>query len=97
MAKKSNAKARSGAQATILKGWKQIAEFLGEPVSVAKRWRGEGMPVREQGRLVSSSADELTAWLGRESGKPVHVVTGDRDLSSELKRSLAFARQRAKS
>jgi len=28
-----------------LKGWQQIASFLGEPVSVVQRWANEGMPV----------------------------------------------------
>jgi len=83
-------------QPQILKGWKEIAEFLGEPVSVVKRWRAEGMPVVDQGRLVTSSPEELSAWLGRESGKPVHVVTPETDLASELKRGVAFARKSAK-
>jgi hypothetical protein len=79
-----------------LKGWKQIADFLGEPVSVVKRWRTEGMPVSEQGRFVTSSAQELNEWLGRETGKPLHVVTRETDLASELKRGIAFARQHKK-
>jgi hypothetical protein len=80
----------------ILKGWKEIAEFLGEPVSVVRRWRLEGMPVVEQGRLVTSSPDQLNDWLGRESGKPVHVVTADTDLASELKRGMAFVKRGVK-
>jgi hypothetical protein len=84
---------KPASQPETLKGWKEIAEYLGEPVSVLKRWRSEGMPVFEQGRFVSSSAKELNAWLGRESGKPVHVVTPETDLSSELKRGIAFARR----
>ena len=93
MAKGSKAKQESADQSKMLKGWKEIAEFLGEPVSVVKRWRSEGMPVTEEGRFVSSSPEQLNAWLGRESGKPVHVVTSQTDLSSELKRAIAFARQ----
>ena len=77
----------------VLKGWKQIADFLGEPTSVVQRWATEGMPVAKQGRFVSSSPAELNAWLGRESGKPIHVVTPQSDLSAELKRGLAFVRQ----
>ena len=79
-----------------LKGWKEIAEYLGEPVSVAKRWRSEGMPVLEQGRFVTSSPEQLSAWLGRESGKPVYVVIPETDLASELKRGIAFTRHRAR-
>ena len=37
-------------QTPVLKGWKDIAEFLGPPVAVAQRWAGEGMPVRREGR-----------------------------------------------
>ena len=33
------------------------------------------MPVRRQGRYVETTPDELDAWLGKESGKPVHVAT----------------------
>ena len=52
-----------------------------------------GMPVSEQGRFVTSSPEQLNAWIGRESGKPVQVVTPQTDLTSELKRGIAFARR----
>lgn len=86
-------KTKPAGQAETLKGWKAIAEFLGEPITVVKRWRAEGMPVTEQGRFVSSTPQQLSAWLGRETGKPVHVVTPETDLASELKRGVAFARR----
>jgi hypothetical protein len=92
MPKSSNADSKPKSQPGILKGWKQIAEFLGEPVSVIKRWASEGMPVSEQGRFVTSSPEQLNTWIGRESGKPVQVVTPQTDLTSELKRGVAFAR-----
>jgi hypothetical protein len=79
-----------------LKGWQQIARFLGEPVSVVQRWAAEGMPVRKQGRFVSTTPNELNTWLGRESGKPVHIATGNADLTAELKRGLSFVRQESK-
>ena len=75
-----------------LTGWSQIAAFLGEPPSVVQRWASEGMPVRRQGRHVETTTDELNAWLGKESGKPVHVATEDTDLTAELKRGLSFVR-----
>jgi hypothetical protein len=75
-----------------LKGWRQIATFLGEPVSVVQRWGVEGMPVHREGRSVTTSADELNLWLGQQSGKPVHAATESTDLSAELKRGLAFVR-----
>jgi hypothetical protein len=79
-------------ESTLLKGWHQIATFLGEPVSVVKRWASEGMPVRRQGRLISTTPEELNSWLGKESSKPVHIATEESDLTSELKRGLSFVR-----
>lgn len=76
-----------------LKGWQQIAGFLGEPTSVVQRWAADGMPVRRQGRYVTTTADELNQWLGRESGKPVHVATDTTDLTAELKRGISFVRR----
>ncbi|HLV87177.1 MAG TPA: SOS response-associated peptidase [Candidatus Sulfotelmatobacter sp.] len=35
---------------------------------------------------------ELDAWLGKQSGKPVHVATEGTDLMAELKRGLSFVR-----
>ena len=80
----------------VLKGWDQIATFLGQPVSVAQRWATEGMPVKRQGRYVESSRQELNGWLGRESaGEPVQIATEGTDLGAELKRGLAFVRKQA--
>src|SRR5437667_9773961 len=76
-----------------LKGWQQISAFLGEPSSVVQRWAAEGMPVRKQGRYVETTSEELNAWLGKESGKPVHTVTEDTDLTAELKRGLSYIRK----
>jgi hypothetical protein len=77
----------------LLKGWQQIAAFLGQPASVAQRWANEGMPIRRQGRYVESSREELNRWLGRESaGEPVQIATSETDLSAQLKRGLSFIR-----
>jgi len=65
-----------------LKGWRQIAEFLGQPVSTAQRWAKSGMPVSRQRRSVHASPEELNRWLGRE------------DLSTELRRALSYVRKR---
>jgi phage terminase Nu1 subunit (DNA packaging protein) len=79
--------------ATILKGWQQIAAFLGQPVNVAQRWAKQGMPVKREGRFVTTTRDDLNQWLGRESGEPVHVTASDEgDLSAELKRALSYVR-----
>ena len=46
-----------------------------------------------KGRYAETTRDELNAWLGKQSGKPVHVATGDTDLTAELKRGLSFVRR----
>lgn len=76
-----------------LKGWQQIAVFLGQPVSTAQRWAKTGMPVTRQGRYVVASPEELNRWLGRESaGEPVQIVTEGGDLSAALRRGLSYVR-----
>ena len=94
---KTNSKSRpkpvAQGQPDVLKGWKQIAGFLGEPASVVQRWAATGMPVRREGQFVSITPTELNDWLAQQSGKPVHVVTDESDLTSELKRGLSFVRR----
>jgi hypothetical protein len=48
----------------MLKGWQQIAAYLGHPAAVVQRWASEGMPVRRQVRFVTTTPEELNAWLG---------------------------------
>jgi phage terminase Nu1 subunit (DNA packaging protein) len=80
-----------------LKGWQQIASFLGQPVSVAQRWADSGMPIEKRGRNLYSSRDELNRWLGREAaGEPVQIATKEMNLGTELKRGLAFLRKQSK-
>ena len=73
-----------------LKGWDQIAGFLGQPRALAQRWAKDGMPVVKKGRYVTASVRELTRWLGRESGlpAPVHIAADDQDLSQYLRAGL---------
>jgi hypothetical protein len=52
-----------------LKGWNEIAEFLGGTVSVAQRWQRSGMPFTCEGRSVYASPEELTVWVGTEHGR----------------------------
>lgn len=81
----------------VLKGWQQIAAFLGQHASVAQRWANDGMPVRKQGRYVETTREELNRWLGRESaGEPVQIATPETDLSAELKRGLSFVRKQSR-
>jgi len=84
-------KASRGTPAALT-GWQQIAAYLGHPSAVVQRWAAEGMPVQRQGRFVTTTTEELNSWLGRESGKPVHVATENTDLAAELKRGLSFVR-----
>jgi hypothetical protein len=80
-------------QPELLNGWEQIAEFLGQPSSVAQRWAKSGMPVTHEGRRVHASPDDLNRWLGREVSEPVQIATETADLTSELKRGLSFVRK----
>jgi hypothetical protein len=83
---------KSGSDA--LKGWPEIASFLGQPSSVAQRWAKSGMPISREGRRVHALPEELNRWLGRESaGEPVKIATESADLSSELKRGLSFIKK----
>jgi phage terminase Nu1 subunit (DNA packaging protein) len=79
-----------------LKGWADIARFLGIPVPTAHRWASEGMPVRREGRFTVADRDAVSAWLGRESHmpKPAHVMTADADMAAALKESIAAARKK---
>lgn len=79
-------------QAGVLKGWKEIARFLGQPSSTAQRWAREGMPVEHSGRVVQAHPDKLNLWLGREIREPVQIATETSDLSAELRRGLAYVR-----
>ena len=92
----SNGKPKSKSQ--VLKGWGEIAEFLGQTVSVAQRWQNEGMPVTREGRFVSASPEELTAWVGTERGQkePIHIASEGEDLVADLKQGLSFVRQQQK-
>jgi hypothetical protein len=92
MPRKTESKSKTQPEPDILKGWQQIATFLGEPTFVVQRWASEGMPVRREGRFVSTTPKEINDWMGKESGKPVHVATENTDLTAELKRALSFAK-----
>ena len=82
----------------ILKGWEEIAEFLGQTVSVAQRWQKSGMPVTREGRSVYAFSETLTAWVGTERGKknPVCIASAGEDLVADLKQGLSYIRKRQK-
>jgi hypothetical protein len=80
----------------VLKGWKDIAHFLGQPTSTAQRWAREGMPVERKGRMVEAQPESLNLWLARVSHEPVQIATETPDLSAELRRGLAYVRRSGK-
>ncbi len=55
------------------------------------------MPVQRQGQFVSTSPEDLNNWMGKESGKPVHIAAESTDLSAELKRGLSYVRNEKQS
>jgi hypothetical protein len=57
-----------------LRGWQQIAAFLGQPISVAQGWAKSGMPVTHESRRVRALADELKCWLGHKFLNPFLVL-----------------------
>ena len=93
-AKKSRPAPKPKVQNERLRGWNEIARFLGQPVAVAQRWARSGMPVTREGRFIYASREELSGYLGREAGLdvPVHIASEDMDLSADLKRALFYAR-----
>jgi hypothetical protein len=93
MAKKS-----AQSKTEVLKGWTAIAEFLGQTPAVAQRWHNEGMPVTKDGRFVYAKPEELTQWVGTESGnrKPVHIASEEENLTADLKEALSYVRGRRK-
>jgi len=92
--KKESHSAKAEVQTDRLKGWTQIAQFLGQPIAVAQRWARSGLPVEREGRFMTASPEELSQYLGREAGLevPVHIASEDMDLSADLKRALSYAR-----
>jgi hypothetical protein len=73
----------------VLRGWKAIAEFLGQPVATAQRWaKNSDLPASRQGRYVTASRQQLAKWLGCRQGT-VHISSSDdQDLSADLRHSL---------
>ena len=54
------------------------------------------MPVTKEGRFVYANPEELTQWVGTESGKrkPVHIASEDENLTADLKEGLSYIRGR---
>jgi phage terminase Nu1 subunit (DNA packaging protein) len=79
-----------------LKGWAEIAKFLGQPIATAQRWAKSGMPVSRKGRYTYASSEELSNWLGHESGlsQSVYIARNDTDLAAGLRRAVSQAQKR---
>src|SRR5712691_12202858 len=88
-------KVKPQSKSQVLKGWQEIAEFLGQTPAVAQRWQRAGMPVTREGRFVYASPEDLTAWVGTERGKkePVHIASEDEDLVADLEQGLSYVRR----
>jgi hypothetical protein len=95
--KKSRLAPKAKAQPEELKGWAQIAQFLGQP-TVTQRWARSGTPVKREGRFTTASPEDLSRYLGREAGLdvPAHIASEEMDLAADLKRALSYAREGAK-
>ncbi len=85
---------RTESSPETLKGWNQIATFLGLPISTAQRWAKSGMPIHRQRRSVQATPEELNRWMGRETSEPVQIATESVDLTSELRRGLSYVKKR---
>src|SRR5438105_13666956 len=70
-AKKRRPATKPKVQNERLKGWNEIARFLGQPVAVAQRWARSGMPVTREGKFMYASREELSLDLGRGAGVDV--------------------------
>jgi hypothetical protein len=58
---------RENTQSHALQGWREIATYLAQPISVVQRWAKAGMPVIHEGRRVNASPNDLNLWLARQS------------------------------
>lgn len=79
-----------------LRGWQEIAAFLGQPVEVAQRWGRSGMPTRREGRYVVADSAELSQWLGREAhlAAPAQIASERSDLMADLRKSLQLRKRK---
>jgi hypothetical protein len=59
--------AKAQPQPAVLKGWKEVAQFLGQSSSTVQGWAKEGMPIERSGHMVQALPDKLNLWLGRET------------------------------
>jgi hypothetical protein len=99
---------KSKSQNEVLKGWAEIAKFLGQTVAVAQRWGRSGMPVTHSGRAVHAVPEELSNWVGtapvsaetattgNEQVEPIRIASEGEDLAADLKRGLLYVCEQKK-
>jgi hypothetical protein len=66
---KRSAASKPAAQPERLKGWDQIAQFLGQPIAAAQRWARSGMPVKREGLYLFDRQSPIMF-----SPMPEHIV-----------------------
>ena len=88
------AKKKAAPEPTALKGWTEIAKFMGTTPASAQTWAKQGMPVKREGRFTIADPAEVQAWLGQQSHMPgsAHILTNETDLAAALKDSLAVTK-----
>jgi hypothetical protein len=83
-------------QPESLNGWQKIADFLGQPTSVAQRWARSGMPRHPRGSTRAGFARPTESLAGAGiCWEPILIATETADLTSELKRGLSYVRRHA--
>ncbi len=88
--------AKANFRPAVLKGWKAVAQFLGQPSSTVQGWAKEGMLVERSGQKVQTFPGKLNLWLGRETREPRQIATQTPDLPLELRCWLACVRRSGK-
>jgi hypothetical protein len=78
----------------FLKGWQQIASFLGQPLAVVQRWAKSGMPAIRQGRHMIAAPGKLSRWLATSGVQSIHAVSENADLTADLRRALSEIRRK---
>jgi hypothetical protein len=83
-------------QPAKLKGWKEIAKFLGTSPASAQTCAEKGMPIQREGRFTVADPATVQAWLGQQTHmpKPAHILTNETDLAAALKESLAVTKRK---
>jgi hypothetical protein len=89
--------ARNNPAKERLKGWSNIARYMGQTTATVQRWAKSGMPLSREGRSVVASGEALRTWLARESGhQSAQIITNETDLGAVLKHGLKDLRANRK-